>query len=150
VSQTLGNVQSPLLQFVRPDGYGGTIKFYWAGGADTPRLEFRYQSDSAFISVWAAAFTVNSDRAEKKNIRAVKGGMLDLVLQAKPSRYRRKAPKGVDTPDELGFIWQELPEGLRTGSEETGAGVNLYSLTTAAIGAIQELSDRVKALEVPR
>lgn len=148
VGQPAAPNQSPLVQFVRQDGYGGTIKYYWAGGADTPRLEMRYQSDSAFIPVWAAAFTVNSDRAGKTNIQQPKGRMLDLIRQARPAQYRRKKPKeGAPTPLELGFIANDLPEQFRVGVEDGDLGADLYPILTAAVGAIHELDDRIQALE---
>lgn len=109
---------------------------------------------------------VNSDRKLKMNISELNSGMLEKVLRLKPTSYNYKT-KGeyqyLNLPAEkqIGFIAQDLkevfPEFVRESviADDDGErhvehelhSVNYAAMVTALTAAIQELNDKVEALE---
>jgi hypothetical protein len=92
------------------------------------------------------AWTTVSDRRRKKDI-AFLNGLLDGALRLRPVMFHFKEQSEND-PAQMGFIAQEVQEvfpSLVTDGDTMS--LNYSGLSVVAIGAVQELSAKVKSLE---
>lgn len=96
----------------------------------------------------ATNFVASSDERLKKNIISIDStDLFNRIISLQPRLYTWKS----NGEEDMGLIAQEVenffPEYVHT-SEQTGyKAVNYAKLTTALIGAVKELTERVKALE---
>lgn len=152
-----GGYNSPLIRFFN-DINGGALKFYWTG-SDTPRIEARWWDDSGFITLAAAGFAVNSDKAVKEQITAVDGAsLLADVRSVGVHSYRRKrtaavpegsradAPRNTRAPVEVGLIAQDAPERLRGVASDGTLTLDLYQLAATTWGAVAHLAGQFDEL----
>lgn len=130
---------SPHIQFMNKDGFGVAV-YGVSSVAAGARFEVRNGPNNAFAPVWASAFTVSSSREVKEDIVPLGAGSLAKVEAMKPKKYRRKADETDRT--EIGFIAQEMPEGIRSG--EDGDMIDVMAMLTTLTAAVQELSAEVK------
>lgn len=112
----------------------------------TLRWEFRDTGDTTYVPLWASAFTVNSDRAAKKAIKAAPGGALAKVLGLSAREYERVTPETAKGQKhgkrrEIGFIADEVAEiapEIVLPDDGTGAGIDLYGSVVLLAQALQE------------
>lgn len=95
-----------------------------------------------------------SDKDLKKNIVDIPDGSLALVNQLKPKTYKWKVSQNLGDATKTGFIAQNVAEVFGTNeSVATGTdgnedmGINPVGLIAHLTKAVQELSDKVEALE---
>ncbi len=121
------------------------IIYFWNGSANI-----------ASINAGSGVYTALSDRNKKKDFEESNIG-LDAVLKLKPTLFRMK-DASVDSPKELGFIAQDVKDIIpqayveqsandASGNESTYIGLNDRPIIAAIVKAIQELTQRLEALE---
>ena len=147
---------SPLLQFVGPENFGGTMFYRSNTDGSSGRFEFRNVTATAgsYQALWASAFTPSSSGINKENVTDYTGDAMAEVRAIKPVTFRRKPGKnstGKDAPEsrvEFGVIAEEVPEVIRV-RDETGEvyGVDLQSEVTLAFAALKQLDARLSKLE---
>ena len=90
--------------------------------------------------------TESSSLKLKENINTITGN-LEKVLDLRPVAYNKIG----STIKELGLIAEEVaetyPEFVQYDENGEAIGVNYSRLTTVLIGAVKELSDKIKKLE---
>lgn len=154
----------------RAGTYGLAYGVHPAGGATnnggdigTFRVTTMFDS-GVYKSIWASAFSVNSDPRGKDNVEPLTGA-LEKVRKVKAYRYRTKVPQHVldkiEDPKEradmaagrsgvrVGLMSPEvaaaIPEAVQV--DEYGSDmVSLYDLVATGFGATQELDTEVAAL----
>lgn len=119
-----------------------------------------YNSLGTWGTIYAAAFSVQSDRSAKENIEVVndkRGAIHAALMGANLYQFTRRG----EQKQNLGLMADELPdeivmreksspkEKLDRGDlwREELVGVDIYKLATALLGSIQLLDERVAALE---
>lgn len=139
--------------------YGVVLKV--AKFTASQRLEVRDVLDSGFTNVWASSFAVQSDSRVKDNVTDLEPGSLSKVRGIRARRYSVKRAGGIAEDadgkqvsaaplvDEyrIGVFAQDVPDDVRTGTEEDGYGVDLYALATLHTAAIRELADELDKLK---
>jgi len=106
-------------------------------------VHFKNAADSAYVPVNASAFTVGSRRAWKKNINPVADSMLDKVLSTQVYNYQLEEEVEGELPH-IGLIYEESPVEI---VDVRGQGIDLYAMNAMLFRAVQELADKVYALE---
>lgn len=135
-------------------GGGSKLSFGSAGDASFSRSAANQIdcNNGSFGTLRAAAFTVSSDRQLKHNIEGFTDTkqLVASMLSAKPYTFRRD---GEYYGSHLGMMAEELPhEVLAFGPHpskpyETVAGIDTYKFGTALLVTVQDMNDRLLALE---
>lgn len=115
------------------------------------RPRFAYTLDGTGYACVATktAWTFSSDRRLKKNIKSLENG-LDIVEKLNPVKFDFKNDPRNDSY-ESGFIAQDVKELIPqaiTEDEDGFLSLSMNSITPYLAGAIKELSEKVKKLEV--
>ena len=106
-----------------------------------------------FVSTLGQSFAVGghftgSDLRLKQDVAPI-NGVLDNVMKLKPVSYRLKS--NLDQGNQIGFIAQEVdkifPELVLTNPLDDMMSLNYSGFGVLAIGAIQELNEKVETLE---
>jgi hypothetical protein len=112
------------------------------GGTHLQRLTLDYLGNLTI----GGALTESSSLKLKENINTITGN-LEKVLDLRPVAYNKIG----STIKELGLIAEEVaetyPEFVQYDENGEAIGVNYSRLTTVLIGAVKELSDKIKKLE---
>jgi hypothetical protein len=119
-------------------------------GETNPAYKFQVNG-----SAGATAWNVISSRAFKEDIKTLDERryreMLTRLTALDLASYRYKAAYGGDGRERTGFIAEELPGELRS---KDGKSVDLYELTSYAIGAMkaqqQQIEEQKRALDTQR
>lgn len=160
------------LQLVHPVNAGGGAAYgmtmaYVASSTDGvtgAHVNFRDGVFSSYLPVWGGAYTNASKRESKQEIADFTGDPLAVVRSMRIRQYRRrpvtgfigkhgaKGRKTVTGPDvnpiELGLIAEEAPAEIVTLDHDgVPAGINQYAYTTVVAHAVQQIADRLEALE---
>jgi len=131
-------------------------------GASGNEFHFIQEASGSYIGVRASAYAVSSSLASKVGVKKM-GGVLNRLSQLRPVTFRRPIPKdGREGPrpeswghnenkEWAGLVAEELvevfPEAAYYNHEGKADGIEVSSLATLAVRAIQELNERVVALE---
>ncbi|MCP8969730.1 tail fiber domain-containing protein [Ectobacillus ponti] len=139
-----------------PTGTGNlTVKSADTGGnvvLHCPAAEIQTKSNglrvcnpafSAYVPVYASAFTNMSKRDLKKNIEDYTGSGEDIVNSATLREYHYKSELDQELKH-VGLIYEEAPVEV---IDLQGNGVDVYAMTSVAWKAIQELSGKLAAME---
>lgn len=132
--------------------YGVSLKMnYTASPPSNLRLEVRNVTDNGYSEIWASAFPVSSDMNLKKEIRSVQSGtMMDKVRSfGQPKTFRRKtAGERLQSRRELGMLAQDMPEDVVIdGGENAGLAIDHFAVTTAVVGALQEMIPMIEDMK---
>ena len=112
----------------------GIIQFQ-TGGYASASIE---KNGSAYFGyLYTNGTLVTSDRAKKKNIKAIRTSALDMVKKAKAYEYVLKE----DEKKRIGIMYDEAPECIR--SDEERKAVDLYGMITLLWKAVQELEQKI-------
>lgn len=112
----------------------GIIQFQ-TGGYASASIE---KNGSAYFGyLYTNGTLVTSDRAKKKNIKAIRASALDMVKKAKAYEYVLKE----DEKKRIGIMYDEAPECIR--SDEERKAVDLYGMITLLWKAVQELEQKI-------
>ena len=87
---------------------------------------------------------LNNEEKFKKEISEYKGNSLDLITNAKIYSYLYNKDEETDPLQYGVIIERECPKEIVS---KNGDSISLYSMTSLAWKAIQELSDKIKDLE---
>lgn len=98
---------------------------------------------SGYMPVYASAFTVSSDKSQKKNITKFDKSAEDIVNSTDVYQYNYHIELDHDLKH-TGLIMQEAPMEV---VDPKGIGVDVYAVAGILWKAVQELSARVKSLE---
>ncbi|MGF9741572.1 GH25 family lysozyme [Priestia megaterium] len=107
---------------------------------------FKNKGDTAYIPVYASAFTVNSLRATKKDITPFTGTStgktaLDEILSTSIYEYHLNEETEVD-PKRVGLIYEESPFEV---VDLRGNGLDLYAMEAMSWKALQDLNAKLEA-----
>ncbi|MBX2994546.1 MAG: tail fiber domain-containing protein, partial [Bdellovibrionaceae bacterium] len=121
---------------------GGATYLNWSSGSGGVYI---MNGAMGYGSIYAGAFTVNSDKTLKKNIEPIKNS-LDLVNQMNGVKFNWINPK--ESPDrQVGVIAQDvqkvLPELVTTNKETGRLAVNYPALVAPLIEAVKELYQKL-------
>ena len=112
----------------------GIIQFQ-TGGYASASIE---KNGSAYFGyLYTNGTLVTSDRAKKKNIKAIRASALDMVKKAKAYEFVLKE----DEKKRIGIMYDEAPECIR--SDEERKAVDLYGMITLLWKAVQELEQKI-------
>ena len=112
----------------------GIIQFQTGGYA---RASIEKNGSAYFGYLYTNGTLVTSDRAKKKNIKAIRTSALDMVKKAKAYEYVLKE----DEKKRIGIMYDEAPECIR--SDEERKAVDLYGMITLLWKAVQELEQKI-------
>ena len=112
----------------------GIIQFQTGGYA---RASIEKNGSAYFGYLYTNGTLVTSDRAKKKNIKAIRASALDMVKKAKAYEYVLKE----DEKKRIGIMYDEAPECIR--SDEERKAVDLYGMITLLWKAVQELEQKI-------
>lgn len=116
----------------------GKIQFVTGGYA---RASIESDGSARFGDLYTNGTLVTSDREKKKNIKAIRKSALDMVKQAKAYEYTLKE----DEKKRIGIMYDEAPACIRSDGERKA--VDLYGMITLLWKAVQELSQKIDAVE---
>jgi len=150
----------------------GNIGCFQLHNDGTPYIGFLNSANSAYIKSYASAFTVNSSRrfkAEIKRLRSKRNNFaLNIINHVAPVRYRDlqhemamevlapypdgspREPVQVEPNYRFGLIAEEVEEAapeLVSHTPDHGPGIDLSGLIGVLWQAVRELSNRVSELE---
>lgn len=109
-------------------------------GVTNPSYKFHVNGTAG-----ATSWSVISSRTFKENVQKLEPGRYrDMLTQLQGidlSSYRYKTEYSDDTRPHVGLIAEDLPETLLS---KDGKSVNLYELTSFAIGAMKAQQEEIK------
>lgn len=130
-------------------GSGGNLRMGYINSLAMIRWEATNGLDTAYHRFGAAAFDVLSSMDLKKNIQTLpKGERMAKIAKLRPVSFKwRGWPKEDDARqrDSHGLIAEEVAEIFPEAI--AGGGIDYAQITTHLIGAVQELEERIAALE---
>jgi phage minor structural protein len=109
----------------------------------TAAIAARNAADTAYIPLWASAFTVNSCREVKKNIEEYNDDALHEVMTTPVHRYHMIEDSDAELK-RVGLIYDEIPADM---ADISGTGVELYPMVSILWRAVQQLSEKLEAKE---
>ncbi|MGG0487247.1 phage tail spike protein [Priestia aryabhattai] len=106
---------------------------------------FKNNADSAYVPIYASAFTVNSLRDSKKDIvpfeqTSMGRSALDEILDTTVYNYRLNEENEND-PTHVGFIYEESPMEI---VDMRGLGLDTYPMVALSWKAIQDLNEKLE------
>ncbi|WP_270740669.1 phage tail spike protein [Lactococcus formosensis] len=107
----------------------------------TSGVNVRNREQNTWLPVSASKFNVVSERKYKDNIEEFRGSALEIVNDTTVYSYEKSGRK------EIGIIADEANKALLDKGEDGNHFVDLYSYSSIAIKAIQELTDEVDSLK---
>lgn len=149
---------SARIQLLQPYSYGSVIRHRSTSTGASARTEMLDVSETIWMDVWAASFTVQSSGKVKTNVKTLAAGALDTVKSAKVKTFNRQKGKKLGAKDtdpveyndrtEIGLIAEEAPEQVVV-RDENGVifGLDLGSQIGLLTAALQELAAEVDALK---
>lgn len=169
-----GGYGSGVLRLACSNGQAANFKIW--NDANGTWFECKDWTDTNWLGVRAAAFTVISDAGAKQEIGDYEGSALDVIRAAKVRTYRRRDVQGprlrmeeteidggriskrtvpggdhtpVPGPVEIGLVAQEAPEQIVRAAREDGSDpmIDLYQLAVLTLKATQELDQRLAQME---
>lgn len=126
------------------------------------RASIEPNGDAKFQDIYSKGTLVTSDRNQKENIQKITGPFLDKVKKSPVYQYRLKpslnpaqgktgkpANKAAaePAPNSIGLIFDEAPEEIQRISERGDKTIDLYGMVSILWKSVQELSDKVDALQ---
>lgn len=107
---------------------------------------FRNATDSAYVPIYASAFTVNSLRNTKKDITPFETTLmnrtaLDEILDTTVYKYRLNEESEVDLP-RVGLIYEESPVEV---VDLRGKGLDTYAMAALSWQAIKDLNSKLES-----
>lgn len=112
----------------------GKIQFVTGNYA---RASIENDGSARFGDLYTNGTLVTSDRAKKKNIKAIRTSALDMVKKAKAYEYVLKE----DEKRRIGIMYDEAPACIRSDGERKA--VDLYGMITLLWKAVQELEQKI-------
>lgn len=107
----------------------------------TSGVNVRNREQNTWLPVSASKFNVVSERKYKDNIEEFRESALEIVNDTTVYSYEKSGRK------EIGIIADEANKALLDKGEDGNHFVDLYSYSSIAIKAIQELTDEVDSLK---
>lgn len=118
------------------------FNFYEPKGLRTTGYRFGDGTEKGYGFLFAANFTVMSDRALKTNISQINSN--DALAKVKSLKFYSYNTTDSDNCCNMGIMADEAPKDILYTD---GKSVNLYDYISLTAKAVQELSQKVEALE---
>ncbi|MEX1087411.1 MAG: tail fiber domain-containing protein, partial [Candidatus Paceibacterota bacterium] len=135
---------SSTLSFSSPEGHNAfTISGSGNIGIGTSTPEYSLDTPG---SIRATAFINSSERGKKTDISPFdetdNDNLMEAINELELNNYRYKTDNATTT--RIGFMVEDVPDLF---ASEHGDGIDLYKLSTAAIGGVKNLDTRVSDIE---
>lgn len=108
------------------------------------RASIERNGDTKFGNLYSNGIQVTSDRAKKADIVPLESPVLDKISGAAVYRYKLKDQ---DDKEHIGIMYDEAPDEIRRVDNSGNKTVDLYGMVSLLWQAVQELNDKMEALQ---